>query len=164
MFGAKAMLSRRESLSMPVRQQQSNPQKDIVPIALASSRAFVSSNAPSLFGGGEGRSPVSVSPIRQRDAEIKESHPTGAKQLSFSVFEEGDEEESTGDNNESYENKVPVNVSSDATTQAREEAHIRRVAAGITQPLSPLSADHFGGGQYALGRVTLHDEENFELV
>ena len=85
--------------------------------------------------------------------------------MSFSVFEEGeDEDESTGDNNESYENKVPVNVRSDATTQAREEAHIRRVAAGITQPLSPLSAEHFGGGQYALGRVTLHDEENYELV
>jgi hypothetical protein len=86
---------------------------------------------------------------------------TGPKQLSFSVFEEGDEEEGEGGEDE---NKAPVNVRSDVTARAREQAHLRRVSAGITQPLSPLTAEHFGGGPYALGRVTLHDEENFELV
>lgn len=156
MFGAKAMLSRRESLSMPVRQQQ----RDTVPIALASSHAFASSNAPSLFGGGENRSPIPVSPIRQSNAASM-VRDTGPKQLSFSVFEEGDEEEGEGGEDE---NKAPVNVRSDVTARAREQAHLRRVSAGITQPLSPLTAEHFGGGPYALGRVTLHDEENFELV
>jgi len=158
MFGAKAMLSRRESLSMPVRQQQQ--QRDSVPIALASSHAFASSNAPSLFGGGENRSPIPVSPIRQSNAASM-VRDTGPKQLSFSVFEEGDEEEGEGGEDE---NKAPVNVRSDVTARAREQAHLRRVSAGITQPLSPLTAEHFGGGPYALGRVTLHDEENFELV
>jgi len=165
MFGAKAMLSRRESLSMPVRQQQQREQRDAVPIALASSHAFATSNAPTLFGGGEGRSPIQVSPIRNANAASSIVHNNGAKQLSFSVFEEGDENEGGGDEGGGDdENKAPANVRSDLTARAREQAHFRRVSAGITQPLSPLTAEHFGGGPYALGRVTLHDEENFELV